>query len=583
MKRQANQPLQGGMPKRQAFAASSMQGAGYSSGRFDSSSNDDDPMAAAAADPAVTDAQEAAAGNGPASQDGRQLQQQAAGGVLGGAAAGGASGQAQQGFAAAAAQAAPQQQGLGGSGGSLAGTEVGMLADAQDLMMSILQYMVRHNQFSRPQHGQQQPFMPTNGYDLCRFKQDFTDKFKYDCNNKALGFSRVKEMMQFLMGDVAELATVGAGGSHVVVYPRLGVDYSKPRCLDAQQLLSHVQRHPDISGNLASIQQQLQLYQQHAEAQAAAAAQDGPVAAAAVGGAGSGSAVIPALGGGADNSGSGSAALVPQPPVRSLRAAVPGLDAPPSAEQLAAQQQQTPREQLTRWLRLQLLQLRVAAQRTAVVEAWTSSYMLLDDVVDTVLKQDQPQQQKQQQGGEGEADGAAADGAGMQGMGKGTDHTSADGAAAAAAAATGGGAIVKDEEDSLLEGLVEGGLAAAAAPAGAEEDDKALLEGLSQEDAAAAGNAAGASTNGASAEPAAANGSSGAAAAAAPGIRVRPSGPSTGDQKYAAGVAARAVQLLQQWPLLLAELAAGWAAQHPEAHAQLSQVRPHTAYDTVLL
>jgi hypothetical protein len=473
-----------------------------------------------------------------------------------------------------------------------------MLADAQDLMMSILQYMVRHNQFSRSQHGQQQQqqhFMQTNGYDLCRFKQDFTDKFKYDCNNKALGFGRVKELMQFLVGDVAELATVGAGGSHVVVYPRLGVDYSQPRFLNAQQLLSHVQRHPEMtSGNVAAIKQQLQLYQQHAEERAAAAAaEDGPLAAAAAAGAGGaagpGPALIPALGGGADGSGSSSAAAVPPPPVRSMRAAVPGLDAPPSPEQLAAQQQQGPVEQLTRYLRLQLLQLRVAAQRTAVVEAWTTSYMLLDDVVDTVLKQDQRQQQ--QQGGEGAAgeaaDGAAAataaGGAGMQGVGRGTDRTSADGggSGAAAAAGNGGGAVVKDEEESLLEGLDEGepAAAAAAAAAGGEEDDKALLESLSQEDAAAAaantaaGDAAGGSANGMSADPAAANGSSTAAPAAAPGIRVRPAGPSTGDQKYAAGVAARAVQLLQQWPLLLAELLAGFARQHPEAHAALSEVR----------
>jgi hypothetical protein len=163
----------------------------------------------------------------------------------------------------------------------------------------------------------------------------------------------------------------------------------------------------------------------------------------------------------------------------------------------------------------------------------------------------------------------------MQGIGSNTDRTSADGGGAAAAA-NGGGVGVKEEEDTLLEGLDEGESAAAtaaAAAAGGEKAEKDLLQSLSQDDGNAAGNAAGGSANGASAEPAAANSGS-TAGAAAPGIRVRPSGPSTGDQKYAAGVAARAVQLLQQWPLLLAELAAGFAGAHPEAHAELSKVRP---------
>jgi hypothetical protein len=133
---------------------------------------------------------------------------------------------------------------------------------------------------------------------------------------------------------------------------------------------------------------------------------------------------------------------------------------------------------------------------------------------------------------------------------------------------------VKDEDDSLLEGLDDGEAAAAG-----DEDDKALLQGLSQEDgsaaahtAAAPGTATEGSSNGPAADQAAA-GSNATAAAVAPGMRVRPSGPSAGDQKYAAGVAARAVQLLQQWSLLLPNLLAGFAAQHPEAHAALSQVR----------
>jgi hypothetical protein len=454
-----------------------------------------------------------------------------------------------------------------------------MLADAQDLMMSILAYMVRHNQFSRQQ--QAQTFLQTSGYDLCRFKQDFSNKYGYDCNNKALGFSRVKELVQFLMGDVAELATVGAGGSHVVVYPRPGVDYSKPRFLNTQQLLSHVGRHPDVVGRLQSIQQQLQLYQQHAEVRAAAAAagQEDPAMAAAPTAAIK--SLIPALGGGSSemNGGGGAAGMLPA--LSSVRGGIPGVDLPPSEQQLAEQQQQTPREQLARYLRLQLLQLRVTAQRTAVVESWSNSYMLLDDLVDGVLKQDQ---QQQQQGGEVAAgDAVGADDAGVgdaYNEGRGGGNTpSADGSGSGAVAGADAGkavAAVKDEDEKLLEGLGDEQTAALAAAEG-EEDDKALLQSLSQEDgntAAAGGASTAAGSNGAAAttDAAAAPGNSSGAAAAAPGMRVRPAGPSTGDQKYAAGVAARAVALLQQWPLLLADLQAGFAAARPAAAAALSQV-----------
>ncbi|WIA36413.1 hypothetical protein OEZ86_007724 [Tetradesmus obliquus] len=125
--------------------------------------------------------------------------------------------------------------------------------------------MVRHNQFSRQQQQQgqqQQHFMAANGYDLCRFKQDFMDKFKYECNNKALGFSRVKELMQFLMELLAGFAAAQPE-AHAALSQEWAASGSRFVALLQQLIADPEQQLPATLTDPAAAQGQQQQQQQH--------------------------------------------------------------------------------------------------------------------------------------------------------------------------------------------------------------------------------------------------------------------------------------------------------------------------------
>lgn len=42
----------------------------------------------------------------------------------------------------------------------------------------------------------------------CRFKQDFTDKYKYDLVHKDVGHTKVKELILWLMMDAVEVCSM---------------------------------------------------------------------------------------------------------------------------------------------------------------------------------------------------------------------------------------------------------------------------------------------------------------------------------------------------------------------------------------
>lgn len=552
MKRQAYQALQGSAPKRQQ----------YSSGRYNRSGD------AFADGDAATAATTAAAATGTACASGDADMADAAAAAAGddgacaaaAAANGGARPSPAKQLSVQGLQGAPRlaQKPYPGA--------VQLLADAQELISTIMQYMVKHKQFSSSgySHAQgffasQHPQQQVNGYDLCRFKQDFMDKYKYELVHRDVGFAKVKELIVWLMGDAVEVRTTGNCNSHIVLYPLPGHNYGQYTLLDCDNTLEYFKTHtePQLAEQLRDVQQQLEQYQQKAAEVAAAAAQNGAAANGAAG----------AVDIGTTTSVAGSR----------LSEGVPGLNMPLSQQQLEQQQQLPPKQKFAQYLRRQLIELRVAARRTAVAEAWTSSYMKLEELVDSVLGAPQ-----QGHGGPGPFSRA---------------RQAAAGSGAAAAAA--GGDAVKDDDSGLLKGLDdapsstaaedETDEAAATAAAGAvkkqevEEDDKAVLHGLEQDGAAAGSSGEGAEAATATAAAAGGEGhkQQGAgfgSSSVAPGMRARAASSvphGGGDSRYQAGLANRAQELLQHWPLLLSDLLAGFAAEQPEAHQQLMQVGTH--------
>lgn len=396
-------------------------------------------------------------------------------------------------------------------------------------------------------------------------------------------FTKVKELVLWLMGERLDLGVAGQTQSHVVLYPVPGIDYSHLSRLDCNKLLQRVATTPELMGQLQDVKQQVEEYKEKVGPAGPTAVdiQQSDVTASVE------TAAVPAVAQDLPGLGISSAGTAFAAGRQATQ--VPGVHVSLTAEQLQEeQQQQGPKQQFVMYLKRRLLPVRVGARRAAVAEAWTEVYMRLDDPAKAIKVQGNQGQQLQQRDATGGEEPPAAAATSV------SPAANRDGSAQAVNAAAG----MKDEEDAnLLQGLDEETaahpLAAAAASRGdpataaagvstenanatiistGKDDDQLLLQGLQQEEPGSEAHTPVKAGHGVHEQ------SPPVAAGIATDTKLGHKQGSVsvvvaGDVKSQSNAACvLAEDILKQQPLLVRDLWQGFTVECPDAAQQLTQV-----------